>query len=97
MIERIRQQMIKNPSSELWNKDKNKWTKEEYQKFYDMEKGITMYIKDRGRNYGSNAIKVIRISDGFIYDSITDCQNENDINNTNMYQMLKEETKYKRA
>lgn len=100
MNERIRAQMIKNPSSELWDIDSNKWTKENKNRFKLLKNGLVLKkqepIKEVNKTYGKNAIKVLRVSDGFIYNSILECTTQNAFNNNQMFSLLREGKRYKR-
>lgn len=95
LIERIRVQMIKNPNSTLWGKDSNKWTNEDRTEFARLEKGLSMDRKKRLS--GGISIKVIRISDGYIYKSVRQCMDQNDYHTVEMQKMLKDQIKYKRC
>ena len=95
MIERIRTQMIKHPNSTLWSKDRNKWDKEDMIEFEGLEKGKG--ISRKKRMSGGVPVKVIRISDGYIYPTVRACINQNGYHSIEMQQMLKDQIKYKRA
>ena len=92
--------MIKNPTSELWDIDSNKWTNEHKNQFKLLESGLVLKkpkpIKEVNKTYGKNAIKVLRVSDGFIYYSILECTTQNAFNNNQMFSLLKEGKRYKR-
>ena len=96
-IERIRIQIIKNPNSSLWNKDRNKWTKDDDKEFERLESGKSLKPAGKSRIYGGSPVKVIRISDGYIYPTVRACLNQNGYHSIEMQQMLKAEIKYKRA
>ena len=76
--------MIKYPNCYLWNK--SIWNKTDL-----------LYFKQR-LNIPDNKfkIKVIRVIDGHIYESIKTCMLENKICKKTMYKKLKLETEYKR-
>ena len=76
--------MIKYPKCYLWNK--SIWNKTDL-----------LYFKQR-LNIPDNKfkIKVLRVIDGFIYESIKICMLENKICKKTMYKKLKLETEYRR-
>ncbi len=97
LIERIRVQMKKHPNSSLWNKDRNKWTKDDDKEFERLESGKSLKPSGKSRIYGGSPVKVIRISDGYIYKSVRECMNQNGYHTKGIQQMLNTETKYKRC
>jgi len=94
MIERIRKQMIKNPSSKLWDKDFKRWNDKDKADFEKLENGVI--IKKIERRINVNAIKVLRVSDGKIYHSITECAMQNDFHKIEMQKQLNENINFKR-
>jgi hypothetical protein len=80
----IREKMIKYPDCYLW--DKSVWTKED-----------NLYFNQR-LNIPENRfkIKVIRLSDGFIYESVKECLNQNNFCKKTMYKKLNNEIEFKR-
>lgn len=70
-IQQIRQAMIKNPHHRLWDKPLHKWTEQERNEFDKLE-------EKKKRNWVAvNSVKVIRVSDGFEYSSISECRRQN--------------------
>jgi hypothetical protein len=70
-IQQIRQAMIKNPHHRLWDKPLHKWTEKERNEFHKLE-------EKKKRNWVAvNSVKVIRVSDGFEYSSISECRRQN--------------------
>ena len=67
----LRQAMIKNPHHSLWDKPLNKWTDEDRKSFQNLE------VKKKRNWTAVNSVKVVRVSDGFIYDSISECKRQN--------------------
>lgn len=91
---RIRSQMLKNPNHELWNKDLNKWDESDKKEFTELEAG--KIVKARQNKFATNSQKVLRVSDGKEYRCILDCKEDNNLSNHTMYQLLKENLKFKR-
>ena len=63
-------------------------TSEEY------EEARKMYIQRFSGGKNPSARRVIRLCDEKIYDTIRDCRNDNNINNTTMHDMLKQHRKF---
>lgn len=85
----IREAMIKNPHHTLWDKPLSKWTEIDKQTFQNLE-------QKKKRNWKAvNSRKVIRISDGTIYDSISDCRRKNNLCKVIMDRKLKQGTEFK--
>jgi hypothetical protein len=63
--------MINNPHHRLWNKPLSKWTEKEKKEFQNLEQ------KPRRKWKAINSKKVIRVSDGFEYPSISECRRKN--------------------
>lgn len=72
----IRAKMIKYPKVYLW--DKSNWTKEDLLKFKKLNIPTNRF-----------KIKVLRVSDGFIYESIKKCMLENNFCKKTMFKKLK--------
>ena len=75
-----------------------RWSEEHLKQWKNIVLGIPEKeaINDK-KPRGLNKIKVVRISDGRIYDSITECRDSNNFNNTTMYQLLKDNLHFQRA
>ena len=85
-------------SSALNNKDVNKWDehdKKEWECILSGEpfKAKKVYYQPNGL---SNKVKVIRVSDGRLFDSITECREHNGYHKTEMEELLKLGKIYKR-
>ena len=95
---KLRKAMSLNPDHRLWNKDLNKWDDNDKKLFEKLciskERPIKILKKPHEKKVFRR--KVIRLSDGKIYNSIQQCRLENGFYNTEMYNLLKEETKYKK-
>lgn len=82
-IQQIRQAMIKNPHHRLWDKPLHKWTEQERNEFDKLE-------EKKKRNWVAvNSVKVIRVSDGFEYSSISECRRQNGLCKVIMDRKLK--------
>lgn len=85
----LRQAMIKNPHHNLWNKPLNKWSEEDRKTFYSLEQKTAPNWK------AVNSKKVIRVCDGKIYNSISECRRENGLCKVIMDRKLKAGLEYK--
>jgi hypothetical protein len=69
----------------------SKWTNKELSQWDNILKGIiepTKVLKEtRG---GTNAVKIIRVRDGKIYNSISECREANSFNRVTIYTLLNE-------
>jgi len=92
--ERLRKQMLKNPYSKLWDKDLNKWNDEDIARLCALENGTIQAITPRKKVAQFN--RVIRVADGKIYNSITDCIADNNSYKVKMYNLINEGIHYKR-
>ena len=79
----IREAMIKNPHHSLWDKPLNRWSEIDKQTFQNLEQ------KSKRNWKAVNSKKVIRVSDGTIYDSISDCRRKNNLCKVIMDRKLK--------
>lgn len=64
----------KHPSSQLWNKVIINWTDEDKKEYLKLKYGI---VNKKKKNLSDK--KVIRISDGTIYESIVECAKNNNV------------------
>lgn len=88
---RIREAMKKNPHHRLWDKPLSKWTEQEKQEFENLE-------QKKKRNWKAvNSVKVIRISDGMEYASISECRRKNGLCKKVMDQKILIGLEFKRA
>ena len=87
--------MIENPCSDLWDKDFKEWIAKDYQQFQAMEQGILTAKKPKKRIH--NAVSVMRVYDGKIYLSITDCRTENKLCKATILKMVREGILFKRV
>lgn len=84
----IRERMKKDPNNYLW--DKLKWNDEDLS-FYN--KGKTIEVKKRKVKSG---LKVMRVSDGKIYDSVKLCRDDNGFYSDQMIDKLNNGIEFKR-
>ena len=82
------------PKSQLWNIEIKKWNDEQKKQFEFLRTGIR-YEKPIVTLRKPQKKKVVRISDGKIYDSIIDCANGNGVVYATISRHLKKEIKYK--
>lgn len=87
--------MRKVPSHKLWDKLLKNWDKKDYLEF---EKILNSDIDNpnKKKRLAVNAMKVIRVSDGFIYNSIEECRIENRFHKTKMREKLSEGNEFKK-
>ena len=97
-IENIRAMMIKHPSSRLWSKSVKTWSEGDKKVFKLMledklkqpRKQVVRKMRKLGdKRVAVNAVKVMRVSDGKIYTSISDCKDHNDFHDVEMRTKLK--------
>ena len=83
--------------SELNNVDVKKWEKKHYEEWACILAGkvYTPVISEKARNR-KNSIQVLRVSDGKIYESITQCINHNGFYKDEMVELLKKNKEYKK-
>ena len=93
--EELRALMIKNPRLKLWEKDFKDWNISDYVRVEKLKLNNTN-TKRKMKRVAANAIKVIRISDGYIYDSIVECQEMNGFHKLEMIAKLKLGTEFKK-
>lgn len=96
MIERIRTQMIKHPLHELWNKSRNKWSDKDRADFNELEKGVIEVKEKQKPNRIYTTTKVLRTSDGMIFNSVTECIKLNGFHTVEMQRLLNENIEFKR-
>jgi aminopeptidase C len=87
----IREKMIKHPDCYLW--DKSIWTEEDNFFFRQLLESDDLKIKKRKVKSG---LKVMRISDGKIYDSVKLCRDENGFYSDQMIEKLNNGIEFKR-
>lgn len=102
-IENIRAMMIKRPSSRLWGKSVKSWSEGDKKVFKSMleEKEVKKPKPRKMQKLGAkkaavNAVKVMRVKDGKIYTSITDCKAKNAFHDVEMRTKLKLGIEFKR-
>lgn len=102
-IENIRAMMIKHPSSRLWGKSVKTWGEGDKKVFKSMleakeaKKPKPRKMRKLGaKRIAVNAVKVIRVSDGKIYTSISGCKDHNDFHDVEMRTKLKLGIEFKR-
>ena len=84
--------------SELNNVETRKWEAKHYQEWDCILNGIT-YVAKPNRyipNGKTNRIQVLRVADGKIYESITQCINHNGFYKEEMTALLKQNKHYKK-
>lgn len=88
--------MRKLPSHKLWDKLLADWERKDYLEF---EKILNSDVEkpDKKKRVAVNAMKVIRVSDGFIYNSIEECRLLNEFHKTQMRQKLNEGNEFKKV
>ena len=105
-IENIRAMMIKHPSSRLWGKSVKTWSEGDKKVFKLMfedklkqpRKPVVRKMQKLGTKKAAvNAVKVMRVRDGKIYTSITDCKEKNDFHDVEMRTKLKIGIEFKRV
>ena len=76
----------KYPKSSLWNYEHRKWNDEQRQQFEELRTGIKKPKKEAmiRENYAKPHLmkKIIRVSDGKVYESIKDCALKNSLSAT---------------
>jgi hypothetical protein len=87
----IREKMIKHPDCYLW--DKSIWSKEDKDYFEKLSNVNLLEVKKRKVKSG---LKVIRISDGKIYESVKLCRDENGFYSDQMIEKLNNGIEFKR-
>lgn len=87
----IRQAMIKNPHHRLWDKPLHKWTEQEKKEFQNLEE------KPKRNWKAVNSVKVVRVSDGVQYASISECRRKNNLCKVIMDRKLAEGIEFKRV
>lgn len=102
-IESIRSMMIKHPSSRLWGKSVKTWSEGDKRTFKSMleakegKKPKPRKMRKLGaKRIAVNAVKVMRVSDGKIYTSISDCKEHNAFHDVEMRTKLKIGIEFKR-
>ena len=101
-INDLRAMMIKYPSSRLWGKRLSKWREGDKRTFADMLEGKIDKTKTRrkmkrldDKSPASNAVKVIRVSDGKVYESISQCKELTGLHDVAIRSKLKAGTEFK--
>lgn len=99
-IKNIRLTMIKFPLSDLWNKNLNKWDLQDKKRFNDMfvskvEINQIKSVKKSSRKV-YNCVKILRVSDGVIYNSISECEKLNGFHNVQMRKKISDGIEFKR-
>jgi hypothetical protein len=87
----IREKMIKYPDCYLW--DKSVWSIEDKDYFQKLKDVNLLEVKKRKVKSG---LKVMRISDGKIYDSVKLCRDENGFYSDQMIEKLNNGIEFKR-
>ena len=92
----LRKAMQKIPSLKLWDKPLKSWTDEDYQYFQKISNNESINIDVKQRKIKSG-LKVMRISDGKIYDSVKLCREDNGFYIQQMTDKLKIGTEFKKV
>lgn len=99
-VENIRACMIKYPRCMLWNKNLSKWGDSDKKRFGNMLKDDPEKRSPRkklvSRSIGRKGIRILRVSDGKEYDTMTACRIDNKLHCGLMLSKLKEEIEFKR-
>lgn len=76
----------------------SKWTNKELSQWNNILKGIIEPQKDNYKPYKgrTNAVKILRVRDGKIYKSISECREANGFNRVAIYTLLEQNTHYQR-
>jgi len=85
--------------SELNDINTKHWKDIHYKEWQCILKGLE-YIpikKVNPRHNQHNKVKVMRLNDGYIFESVGDCKMQEGIHGVLMRKLLKEETKYKKV
>lgn len=91
----IHDAMVINPHHNLWNKELAKWNESDRETFkLLLNEKIVSRLKKREDKIVLRK-KVIRISDGYIYNSISECRFKNKFHKVKMDTMIKEENQFK--
>jgi hypothetical protein len=91
----LRKAMRKSPSLKLWDKTLKSWTNEDYTNFQKVLNSDVEILESKKRKVKSG-LKVMRISDGKIYDSVKSCRGENGFYSDQMTAKLKLGIEFKR-
>lgn len=88
----------KSPSNKLWDKLLKNWNEKDFKEFNDIlnsdgKKTILIY---KTKRIAKNAIKVMRMSDNKIYNSIEECKYYNDLHDVEMRAKIKIGTEFKK-
>lgn len=89
--------MKKYPDLKLWDKDIKKWNDKDYKIFENIKIGILPTVKKNNNDKRLRGQKVIRVSDGKPYISISECRRDNNVHSQDMFDMLKEGIIYKKT
>lgn len=79
----------------LWNYQVNKWTPEQIKEFEKLKQSDNL-VKIKVKRIANNSVKIIRVSDGFIYNSISECEKLNGFHNVQMREKIKQSIEFKR-
>jgi len=85
--------MIKYPKSNIWNKSRSQWNYSDKKEFELMQSGTIIVKKKRSEPH--NSLKVIRIADGKIYPSISECRRSNQFHKIQMDSLILTGVEYK--
>lgn len=102
-IENIRACMIKQPDCYLWVKVLKKWTESDKKLFNTLLEGKDIKVNKSKKALSRkvkrsvvNAVKVMRVSDGKIYTSISACKEHNKFHDVEMRTKLNKGIEFKR-
>jgi len=84
------------PQHPLWNYQVSKWTPEQIKEFEKLRDGKEKVVKRKMNRTSVNSVKIIRVSDGFIYNSISECEKLNGFHNVEMRKKIKLGIEFKR-
>jgi len=84
------------PQHSLWNYQVSKWTAEQIKEFENLRDGKEKVVKRKMNRIAVNSVKIIRVSDGFVYNSISECEKLNGFHNVEMRNKIEEGIEFKR-
>jgi len=84
------------PQHSIWNYQVSKWTEYQIKEFENLRDGKEKLVKRKMNRIAVNSIKIIRVSDGFIYNSISECEKFNGFHNVEMRNKIEKEIEFKR-
>lgn len=84
------------PQHSLWNYQVSKWTPEQIKEFGNLRDGKEKVVKRKMNRIAVNSVRIIRVSDGFVYNSISECEKLNGFHNVEMRNKIEKGIEFKR-